>query len=38
MLEADKWDAVQEAIQNLPESKTHEQRYKTRTQLLFALF
>jgi integrase len=37
MLEADEWDAVQEALQNLPESNTCAQRYKTRTQLLFAL-
>ncbi len=37
MLEADEWDAVQEVLQNLPESNTREQRYKTRTQLLFAL-
>ena len=37
MLEADEWEAVQEALQNLPESNTREQRYKTRTQLLFAL-
>jgi integrase len=37
MLESDEWDAVQEVLQNLPESSTREQRYKTRTQLLFAL-
>ncbi len=37
MLEADEWDAVQEVLQNLPESSTREQRYKTRTQALFAL-
>ena len=37
MLEVDEWDAVQEVLQNLPESNTREQRYKTRTQLLFAL-
>ena len=37
MLEADEWEAVQEALHNLPESNTREQRYKTRTQLLFAL-
>lgn len=37
MLEADEWEAVQETLQNLPESNTREQRYKTRTQLLFAL-
>ncbi|MGI9215167.1 MAG: tyrosine-type recombinase/integrase, partial [Gammaproteobacteria bacterium] len=36
MLEADEWDAVQEVLQNLPESSTREQRYKTRTQALFA--
>ncbi len=37
MLEADEWDAVQEVLQNLPESTSKERRYKTRTQLLFAL-
>ena len=37
MLEADEWDAVQEVLQNLPESNTREQRYKTRTLVLFAL-
>ncbi len=37
MLEADEWEAVQEVLQNLPESNTREQLYKTRTQLLFAL-
>ncbi len=37
MLEADEWNAIQEILQNLPESSTWEQRYKTRTQLLFAL-
>lgn len=36
MLEADEWAAVQEALQNLPETSTKEQRYKTRTQLLIA--
>jgi integrase len=37
MLEADEWSAVQETLQNLPESTSKEQRYKTRAQLLFAL-
>ncbi len=37
MLEADEWEAVQETLQNLPESTIKEQRYKTRIQLLFAL-
>ena len=37
MLETDEWEAVQEALQNLPESTPKSQRYKTRTQLLFAL-
>jgi site-specific recombinase XerD len=37
MLESDEWNAVQEILQNLPESSTLEQRYKIRTQLLFAL-
>ena len=37
MLEADEWQAVQEALQNLPEGSSKEQQYKTRTQLLFAL-
>ena len=37
MLEADEWIAVQEALQNLPEGDSKSQRYKTRTQLLFAL-
>jgi len=37
MLEADEWEAVQEALQNLPETSTKEQLYKTRTQLLFGM-
>lgn len=37
MLEVDEWQAVQETLQNLPESTTKQQRFKTRTQLLFAL-
>ena len=37
MLEADEWEALQEALQNLPESTPKSQRYKTRTQLLFGL-
>jgi len=37
MLEADEWSAVQETLQNLRESTSKEQRYKTRAQLLFAL-
>ena len=35
MLEVDEWDAVQEALQELPEVAPKEQRFKTRTQLLF---
>ena len=35
MLEADEWEAVQEALQELPEVDHKEQRFKTRTQLLF---
>jgi integrase len=37
MLEVDEWQAVQEALQNLPENNSKAQQYKTRTQLLFAL-
>ncbi len=37
MLEADEWQAVEETLQNLPESDSKSQRSKTRTQLLFAL-
>jgi len=37
MLEQDEWDAVQVVLQDLPETSTQEQQYKTRTQLLFGL-
>ena len=37
MLEIDEWKAVQEVLQHLPEGTSKEQRYKTRTQLLFGL-
>lgn len=37
MLEKDEWQAVEEVLQNLPEGQPKEQRYKLRTQLLFAL-
>ncbi len=37
MLEVDEWEAVQRALQALPEKSSKEQQYKTRTQLLFGL-
>lgn len=37
MLEKDEWQAVEATLQDLPEQEPKEQRYKTRTQLLFAL-
>ncbi len=37
MLEHDEWSAVEDTIQQLPEEKPKEQRYKLRVQLLFAL-
>ena len=37
MLEVDEWEAVQKALQDLPEKSIKEQQYKIRTQLLFGL-